>query len=80
MADNKITKSGVYRSTHSVLLDTPRFKNMHWTAKYTYLALKHSRLNNRAGIFLFGKGELVTLSDLMGIPSKRVREGIDILS
>lgn len=63
---------GNYRSTHAVLLDTREFQELPRDAKHIFHALKQSRFNNAAGIFVFGAGEKVTLCEYTSISTEEI--------
>lgn len=54
---------GTYRSTNTVLLDSPDFKDLSRTGRHLLLTLKNTRLTNMAHIFYCGRGELFTLEE-----------------
>lgn len=75
-----MSERGSYRATYSVMLDSPEFRQMSSDARLVLHTLKNSRINNMAGIFVCGKGELMTISEQSGIPLARVSKALAILS
>ena len=71
---------GNYRSIYSVMLDDPDFQALPADARYLFLILKISRLNNSAGIFILDDGGFVTLEKQSGMSLKRIKKAFRYLS
>lgn len=71
---------GAYRSTYTVLLDDPDFLLLPSDVRHLLLTMKFSRINNMAGIFICGAGEIQTLAKQCGYTVKAIRRGIYTLS
>jgi len=72
MADSKEDR-GVYRSIHTVMLDSMEFRSLSKNARDMIIYLKIHRYNNMAGIFIFGDGEQYEFSQLLKISIEEIK-------
>jgi hypothetical protein len=71
---------GTYRGIYAALLDDPEFQKLPERAKFLFVALKTTRFNNLASIYILDEGGIVTLSTQTSIPNKDVKQALQILS